>query len=240
MKLIGLLDLPGAGTGPLRQRSPQARLCIGCLMLLAVILAPLTLPVGLLAVSAMTVFIVLIAGTPSRLIVRTMLVFAVLYVPFLAFLLLSRLLSGEGPGTWLAGSSIQVGQIALRALAILIVSAAVVSTLPIADVIRGGSALPIPRIVVTMLFHILHQSSLMARETASIAQAVAVRGGSRGSGSEPSWRVRYRPSGCRAWKHVSSARRAQPMCAAQTMGPWRQGNLPGVATICRSSWQPAA
>ncbi len=180
MKLIGLLDLPGTGTGPLRTRSPQARLCIGGLLLLALIATPLSLPSGVLVLLAVVALSILIGGIPVHLLLRTVLVFGILYMPLLLLLLLSRLLTADGFQLSLIGPSGQIGEIALRSFALLIVATAVVSTLTIADAVRGSAALPIPRLVVTVLFHILHQASLMLRETASIAQAVALRSGARG------------------------------------------------------------
>lgn len=180
MKFVGLLDLPGTGTGPLRRRSPQARLCIGGLLLLAILLTPLAAPWGVLAILGIGALGVAIAGTPIYLIGRTVLVFTVLYVPLLLFLLLSSLFTANGLQLSWIGPSAQVGDMALRSFAILIVATAILSSLTIPDLIRGSSVLPVPRIAVAILFHVLHQAGLMLRETVSISRAIALRGGTRG------------------------------------------------------------
>jgi len=239
MKLIGLLDLPGTGTGPLRARSPQARLCIGGLLLLAILVTPLSLPWGVLVVLATAVVGILIAGIPLRLLGRTALVFAVLYVPLLVFLLLSRLLTADGLQLSFVGPSGRIGEIALRSFAMLIVSTAIVSTLTIADAVRGSSVLPIPRLAVTLLFHILHQASLMLRETVSISQAVALRGGSRGfrtglvmARSLPSvWLPRVEARIERAAR-AADLRGADQLAVSPQPSPWRSGDAPFILLAC--------
>lgn len=232
MKLVGLLDLPGTGTGPLRARSPQARLCVGGLLLLAILITPLSRPWGVMAVATIAATSVLVAGTPCRLLVRTSLVFAILYLPLLVFLLLSGMITSDGIRLSVLGHPGPIPEIALRSFAILIVSTAIVSTLTIADAVRGSSMLPIPRLVVTILFHVLHQASLMLRETVSIARAVALRGGTRGIGtaivmarSLPSvWLPRIEVRIERAAR-AADLRGAEHLAAAAHPCPWRSGDL---------------
>jgi energy-coupling factor transporter transmembrane protein EcfT len=239
VKILGLLDLPGTGTGLLRARSPQARLLVGGALLLAVAVTPLTLPGGAITIAATVIVSVLASGMPARMVGRTLAVFALLYVPLLALLVVARLFDGGASGSTLAGSAGAAGLIAVRAFALLMVSAAVVSTLPIADLVRGGAALPVPAIVPTLLVHILHQSSLMLRETESIAQAVALRGGAHGvrvgiimARSIPSvWLPRVEARIERTAR-AADLRGADRAPEPSPRPPWEPGDAPMILTAC--------
>jgi hypothetical protein len=239
VKLIGLLDLPGTGTGPLRARSPQARLIVGGLLLTAILIVPLSRPWGAGAVMTVAAAGILLAGTPLRLLVRISLVFAVLYVPLLALLLLSRMMTADGVQLSAMGHPGQITGIALRSFAVLMVSSAVVSTLTIADAVRGSLVLPVPRLAVTILFHVLHQASLMLRETVSMSQAVALRGGTRGirtgllmARSLPSvWLPRIEGRIERAAR-AADLRGADRISVSWGPSPWRHGDTVSMALAC--------
>jgi len=238
MKLIGLLDLPGTGTGPLRARSPQGRLCVGGLLLLAILIVPLSTPWGYVTLLGVAAVSIIIAGMPVRLLARTMLVFLILYTPLLVFLLLSSVLTADGLQQSALGLSGQFGAMAFRSFTILVVSASTVSTLTIADAVRGSSVLPIPQLVVSILFHVLHQASLMLRETVSISQAVAIRGASRGlrtgvamARSLPSvWLPRVESRIERAAR-AADLRGADRLAVSSPPSPWRTGDLPFVLIV---------
>jgi energy-coupling factor transporter transmembrane protein EcfT len=237
MSAFGLLDLPGAGRGPLRARSPQARLVTGTALLLTVLLAPAGAPAGALAMTAAAAAALVLAGTPVRLLLRVLLMFALLSLPLVSFLALARMLAGDGVGPW--NALVQAGSIAARAAAILLVSAAVISTLPLGDIIQGAASLPVPATVVTILFHILQQSSLMLRETVSIAQAVALRRGA--GGFRAGWvMARSIPS---VWLPRVDARIERTARAAEVRGAdrsvpavrqaaWRPGDVPMIFGAC--------
>jgi energy-coupling factor transporter transmembrane protein EcfT len=212
---------------------------VGGALLFAAAVTPLRPAGGAFTIAAAVMVSVLASGIPARMLGRTLAVFALLYAPLLTLLVIARLFDGGASGSMLAGSAGAVGVIAIRAFAILIVSAATMSTLPIADLVRGGAALSVPAIVLTLLVHILHQSSLMLRETESIAQALALRGGAHGvrvgiimARSIPSvWLPRVEARIERAAR-AADVRGADRTPEPSRRHPWEPGDAPMIFTAC--------
>lgn len=181
---MGIPGYLGSGTGVLGAVQPAPRLLAGGLALVACTAAPGSSLAGIAFIALVVLATVWAAGVNGRLARRVVGYGLVLYVPLLVIVLVGALFTGShSPGQAMATS----GVIAIKAMATLSITLAVVSTLRTTQLYQGLGRLPMPDWVKLLLLQIVHQAGCMLDETMRIRQAVAVRGAG-GSGGY-SWEL---------------------------------------------------
>jgi energy-coupling factor transporter transmembrane protein EcfT len=202
--------LLGSGRGLLTRSQPPLRLAHGILAVSAVIAAPAAQPPGAVFIAGAALLTVLLAKPPLRVIRRTLLFGAALYVPLLAILLLPVFL---GFGDVALPQALRIAAvIALKGMATLLVTLTVVSTLAAAELHVALGALPVPRVMRLVLIQIVHQTGILLDETTRITQVLRVRAhGARGA-----WRVAA--SLPRAWLERIAGRAARTGDAMEVRG----------------------
>lgn len=186
---ISIDELWGSGSGLIRRAAPQSRVVAGAAAFAACLVSSGSTWAGTLgALGIVTVWLLLCL--PPRGVVRACLALgALLFLPYFLLLpLLPAAPTTAGEGSW--GEAVLVPwTILLRGQCGMLVGVATASVLPMSDLREALLRLPIPRIVSAILLQIVHQTSVLIRETAQIRAAMAVRGAS--SGGAASWRVLF-------------------------------------------------
>ncbi len=184
----------GAGTGPLAAAHPTIRVLFGAVMVVACVATPAAPSPGPLLTVAVAAATLVMAGPCGRVISRGLLFGLAIYLPLLAILLAPVAVGAfqESPGTAPAPAALEAAlltavTIAIKGMAVLVVTLSVVSTLRPSQLHQALGALPLPRTMRLLLIQIVHQTGILFHETTRIRQVLAVR--SAGDGARSRWRV---------------------------------------------------
>jgi energy-coupling factor transporter transmembrane protein EcfT len=162
------LELPGSARGPILGLAPPTRLLLGLAGIALVLTSDPLRPAGA-AVLALTVAGLLAAGRlPARALRRVLVLGAALLLPLA---LLTPLVAG--------GVEVPV-RIAVRGLAVMLVSAVTLGSLGGADLPAALAGLRAPPLVVAIVVQIVHQAGTLVHESRRLAGAMAVRGATGG------------------------------------------------------------
>jgi energy-coupling factor transporter transmembrane protein EcfT len=169
--------LSGSARGPAGRLSPQARILCGASVFTACLVAPASTAEGIAAVAAALTAWLFLTRPPARLILSTLTLGLVLFLPY--FLLTPLIVSGGSRTDWTDALSVPWA-VFFRGITSMTAAISTASTLSMSSLRRGLCCLPVPEIVSAVLLQIVHQTVNLVCETRRIAQAVAVRGGTRG------------------------------------------------------------
>jgi energy-coupling factor transporter transmembrane protein EcfT len=181
-------DLWGCGRGPAARLAPQARILVGFALFTACLTAPAGTAPGIALSAATAAGWVVVCGLPGRAAKSFLLLGLAMFLPY--FLLAPLLLHRPWPpASWAAAARALAGpwDVFWHGLAGLLVAAATLSTLSQTDLGRGLAALPVPRVMSSVIVQVVRQTSELAAETGRVAGALAVRGGS--GGARTAWRM---------------------------------------------------
>lgn len=184
----GLFRLWGSGRGPVVRRKPLSRVLGGSLVFLASLVAPVDSYPGVAMCTALTVAWLASCRPPARILAGFMALALVLFLP--VFLLTPWVRPDPGE----SALGIPWG-IALHGTMGLLLSAATLSTLTVADLRDALLEIRVPRVIVTILVQMVQQASSLTEETHRMRQAIMVRGAA-GSVSD---RVRLAGSMVTVW-----------------------------------------
>jgi energy-coupling factor transporter transmembrane protein EcfT len=175
-------DLWGCGRGPVAGLAPPARILAGAALFAACLTAPAGTASGMVLSGASAAGWAAVCGLPGRVARSFLLLGLTMFLPY--FLLAPLLVHGPWPpASWAAAARALAGpwDVFWHGLACLLVAAATVATLSQTDLGRGLAALPMPRVMSSVIIQVVRQSSELAAETGRVAGALAVRGGSGGA-----------------------------------------------------------
>lgn len=167
----------GCGNGLLKKSlHPYIRIVSGILVGCASLLVPMQSVTGVTIAVTTTVCWIVLAAMPIKLILRCGIISLILFFPFL---LLSPWMA-EDP---LSDSSVteritKTASIALRSACTLFIAASTIATLPIYDVHRGLTRLPLPRSLIALIVQLINQTMLLTEETMRIIGVLRLRGAS--------------------------------------------------------------
>lgn len=164
----------GCGSGYTRQLHPSVRIVCGSCALLAVLIAPMQrIPVAAVGI-AVTLLWCLLAGIPRRIAGRVAIAGALFFLPFM--LLVPWIAVDHAAARPLCEKCITAGQIVVRGICTLFITAATIVSLPLVDTMNGFSPLPLPGTVKVLLLQLINQTSLLAAETLRIITVLKMRG----------------------------------------------------------------
>jgi energy-coupling factor transporter transmembrane protein EcfT len=169
----------GGARGVVVRVAPRTRLLTAACVLLACLLAPVTVARGAALALLVCALWLAAAWPPARVVRAGLALSAVLFAPYAVVAYLGHDTPRE--------SLLLAWSIVVRGACALLVSLATASTLSASNFREAVLGLPLPRVGREIVVQIVHQTAGLAGETQRIAQAMAVRGatGSRA----PSWRV---------------------------------------------------
>lgn len=154
---------------------PHIRMMCGLSLFLSCMVAPTSSITGLFLIITTVFAWLAVCRLPGPLIHTTLCIGLVLYAP--AILLIPFIQSdGESCENLVRPAFAIPWSIFVRGLSGLFISMATIASLHQKDVRDGLLRLPIPGMLTGILLQIIHQTGILARETASIAVAMSVRG----------------------------------------------------------------
>jgi cobalt/nickel transport system permease protein len=182
VRALHFVEIWGSGKGPLLRVSPRARLLAGTLLFFGCLWSAPDVPAGFVAVVAVVLIWLRATGIPKRYL-GPLLVYGLLV--FLPVFLLVPWIGAETSGTiWERAVSFEAlrppWRIFVRGLSGMLVATATVSAMTVSELYASLIRLPLPRLATSILVQIVHQTGLLFHETARVARAIAVRGGTSG------------------------------------------------------------
>lgn len=171
-------EMWGFGRGPAGRLAPQTRILTGGILFAAGLTAPAGSVSGVLLIAALTLGWIAACGMPLRAARSFAVLGLAMFLPY--FLLVSLILKDPAlgrEGTGLIRGFSAPWDVFVHGLAGLFLAAATATALSASGLRSGLLALPIPRIVSSILVQIVQQAGELAAETGRMAAALAVRGG---------------------------------------------------------------
>ena len=163
----------GGGSGRLRGLTPSTRLVCGIFAFASCSAAPLNSLCEGALFFGMLIGWAAWCGTPLRRLASVTLFAGCLFLPLLLLVPVARLQADSG--SWTAALRVPL-LIGLRGTACVVVCAATMSALDLAELGQGLSGLPLPHTLAALLMQIAHQTALLADESQRMAAALRVRG----------------------------------------------------------------
>jgi len=170
-----LLDIPGCAKGALARRSPSARIACGTGVFAACMTAPAASLVGDACLLVTAIGWLLVSGLPARLAIRVVGLLALVLLPILLLALVS-----SREGSTLAEAISAPWALFARGMASTLVTVATFAALDPWELHEGLAGLPLPMALIAVLIQVVRQMGTLARETAAMAAAIRVRGGTSG------------------------------------------------------------
>ena len=175
-----IVDLWGSSSGPLHRLTPQARLLGGVTVFVSCLVVSPEMPAGLLYTLLSLMIWLPLSGIPVPALLRLGAIGLVLFAPFFV---LTPWIDAAGTSSQCIFASKPIcvpWRIFIKGTSSMLVATATMSTLSFSDFYEAVLSLPLPRLVKHLLVQIIHQTRLLYQETSRIAQAISVRGASRG------------------------------------------------------------
>ena len=163
----------GCGNGWMRKLKPSTRLACGTFVFASCSVAPLNTLCGVAIFFGVLIGWAAGCGIPLRRLSNVLRFAACLFLPLL---LLAPFASFQaGSCSWSEALRVPL-VIGLRGAACVVVCAATLSVLDLAELGQGLAGLPLPRTLAALVMQIAHQTALMTDESTRMATALRVRG----------------------------------------------------------------
>ncbi len=163
----------GGGSGRMRKLTPSTRLVCGTFALASCFAASLANFWGIALFSVVLIGWTAGCGIPLRRLVSVLLLAGCLFLPLLLLAPVARIQTDSG--SWPEAVRVPL-VIGLRGTAGIVVCAATLSVLDLAELGQGLSGLPLPHTLAALIMQIAHQTALLADESRRMAAALRVRG----------------------------------------------------------------
>lgn len=163
----------GCGNGWMRKLKPSTRLACGTFVFASCSVAPLNTLCGVAIFFGVLIGWAAGCGIPLRRLSNVLRFAACLFLPLL-LLAPFALFQGDS-GSWSEALRVPVA-IGLRGTAYVVVCAATLSVLDLAELGQGLAALRLPHTLAALIMQIAHQTALMTDESRRMVMALRVRG----------------------------------------------------------------
>ena len=163
----------GGGCGRMRMLTPSTRLACGTFVFASCSVAPLNTLGGVALFFGILIGWTAGCGLPLRRLAHVLRFAACLFLPLLLLAPFARV-QGD-TGSWFEALRVPL-MIGLRGTACVVVCAATLSVLDLAELGQGLAGLPLPHTLAALLMQIAHQTALMTDESKRMMTALRVRG----------------------------------------------------------------
>jgi len=163
----------GCGKGPAKRAAPSARLLCGTLVFASCSIVPLRSPWGVALFAGVLLGWAAWCGLPRRRLFPALRLAACLFLPLFLF---APFIRGQAEtGSWLEALRVPL-TLGLRGTACIVVCAAAMAALDLAECGQGLGGLPLPRALVALVVQIAHQTALLTDESRRTVTALRLRG----------------------------------------------------------------
>ena len=170
--MIPSSDKHPSNAGPVSRLSPPNRLICGITVLAITLIIPVGYWYSVLAACTLTAGWILCCKVPGKSLLHVLTLATGMFAPFLVLAPLTHYKTGL---SWLE-SFITPLRISLRGTLCMLTCTATFSTLNLSELRGALYSLPLPRIVSVLILQIVHQSTMLKKETSRMLAAYRLRG----------------------------------------------------------------